>query len=253
MGQKLGQHFLKHKKTAEMIAEAGEISDKDIVLEIGPGKGILTEFLLKKAGKVIAIEKDKELVRYLMDRFRGAKNLKIIEADILSWKVHLETKFPSEKYKIVANIPYYITSRFLRRFLSEETQPELIVLMIQKEVAERVVSKPPRMSLLSNSVQAYGEPKILFHVRKDEFSPPPEVDSSITQIKNISKIFFKENELEEEKFFELLKKGFAHKRKTLKNNLDISGDPFKNCGLNPKARAQELSLNDWVCLYKNQI
>ncbi|MDO8555410.1 MAG: 16S rRNA (adenine(1518)-N(6)/adenine(1519)-N(6))-dimethyltransferase RsmA [bacterium] len=262
--QKLGQHFLKSKKIIEKIVDAAELSKNDTVLEVGPGKGILTEALLEKASKVIAVEKDKELVRYLTDKFEGSKNLTLIHGDIL--------KIPIKDmgYKIVANIPYYITSRFLRQFLTTNPrltdgqapvggqclpagrQPQLMVLMIQKEVAQRIVATAPQMSILSVSVQAYTKPKIICMVSKRYFSPPPKVDSAIIKLENISRAFFTENKIDEEKFFALVKKGFGQKRKMLKNNLNISSETLKNCRISEKARAQELSLENWVCVYRKQ-
>ncbi len=252
--QKLGQHFLKSKRIVAAIVNAAEITKKDIILEVGPGRGILTEALLEKAGKVIAIEKDKELVRYLSDKFSSPKNLVLIEGDILTWKprFHLETGFPSSNYKIVANIPYYITSRFLRKFLTGNPpaggQPKLMVLMVQKEVAKRIVAKPPEMSILSVSVQVYAEPKIVTLVSKRLFSPPPKVDSAVIKLQNISRNFFTKNNLDEKEFFALVKKGFSHKRKILKNNLSMSTYDVKKCKISPQMRAQELSLRDWKCL-----
>ncbi len=244
--QKLGQHFLKSKRIIDVIVNAAEITKEDTILEIGPGRGILTEALLEKAGKVIAIEKDKEFVRYLSDKFSSAKNLALVEGDSLTWKPRFQVK-----YKIVANIPYYITSRFLRKFLTTKKQPGLMVLMIQKEVAKRIVAKPPEMSILSISIQSYAEPKIVTFVSKRLFSPAPKVDSAIIKLQNISRDFFLKNKINEKSFFELVKQGFSHKRKTLKNNLNLASCDdarLKRCKINPQMRAQELSLKDWKCL-----
>ena len=261
--QKLGQHFLKSKKIIEKIIDAAELSKNDTVLEVGPGKGILTEALLEKAGKVIAVEKDIELVRYLSDKFNDYKNLTLIHGDILKIPI------TDMQYKIVANIPYYITSRFLRQFLTASPrltdrqatagrsclpagrQPQLMVLMAQKEVAQRIIATPPQMSILSASVQAYAKPKIICNVSKRYFSPPPKVNSAIIKLENISKAFFTKNKIDEEKFFALIKKGFGQKRKMLKNNLNVSSETLKNCQISEKARAQELSLENWVCIYRN--
>src|SRR3990167_10971638 len=138
----LGQHFLKNKKILEEIARLAELSKKDIVLEIGPGHGELTEFLAQAAGKVIAVEKDRELIPFLEEKFKNQKNVKIISGDILKIR-NLRVK----NYKIVANIPYYITSRFLRTFLEAKNKPKLMVLMVQYEVAKRICAKPPGMNL----------------------------------------------------------------------------------------------------------
>lgn len=242
----LGQNFLKSKKIARKIVNAGKIKPKDVVLEVGPGKGILTEILLEQASRVIAVEKDPLLVEYLRKKFATHKNIEIIEGDILK----LETKsfkLKAGSYKIVANIPYYITSHFLKKFLEAEHQPLSMALTIQKEVAQRIVSVPPQMSLLSLSVQVYGKPKIIDFISKNEFSPVPKVDSAILIIENISKEFFES--INERKFFNLLKNGFSHKRKLLLNNIHSNPEIFDKCELSPKIRAQELSLENWKCLY----
>ena len=156
----LGQHFLKNKKILEEMARSAEISKKDIVLEVGPGLGSLTEILAERAGKVIAIEKDRELIPILREKFKKIKNMEIIEGDILKIK-----NLKLENYKIVANIPYYITSRFLRLFLSQTRfGPKLMVLMVQKEVAERICAKPNKMNLLALSVQSYAKAEIIRYV-----------------------------------------------------------------------------------------
>lgn len=251
---KLGQHFLKSEKIVDKIIEAAEIKKSDVILEIGPGRGVLTEALLKKSKKVISIEKDEQLVEYLKEKFKDCKNLELIHDDIL--KINPFDKLRVKNYKVVANIPYYITGAILKKFLSNEYQPSLMVLMVQKEVAKRIVAKPPQMSVLSVSVQAYGQPKIISYVPKGHFSPPPKVDSAIIKIENISKDFF--NQLSrlnldssiEKAFFGMAKKGFSHKRKMLKNNLNISEETLKKCGISTKCRAQELGLEDWGKLYK---
>ena len=269
----LGQNFLKSEKIAEEIVSAGEVCPDDIVLEVGPGKGILTEKLLEKAKKVIAVEKDEELVYFLSQKFsEEIKNekLELISGDIL----HLEAKLPSE-YKIIANIPYYITSHLLRTFLESDCQPSLMVLMIQKEVAERIVGAKrkakrnfsrftlPRSgvgsdasqnfalpfskeSLLSISVKAYGCPEIIRYAPAGYFSPAPKVDSAVIKISGISKKFFQD--IGEKKFFETVKKGFSQKRKMLINNLKAQKDDFTACNIGEKARAENLSLEQWKCL-----
>ncbi len=163
----LGQHFLKNKKILEEMARAAELSKNDVVWEVGPGTGTLTEVLVLRAKKVIAVEKDRELIPLLQEKFGGRKNIKIIYGDILKFDM---AALKLKNYKIVANIPYYITSRFLRLFLSEtKFRPKLMVLMVQKEVAERICAKPPRMNLLALSVQAYAEPEIIRRVSKNFF------------------------------------------------------------------------------------
>lgn len=249
---KLGQNFLKSKQVVNEIIDSAEISKSDIVLEIGPGKGILTEALLEHAKKVIAIEKDFELYNFLKEKFANQKNLELILGDILSFE---NNKSKIKNYKIVANIPYYITGAIIKKFLSSDNQPSLIVLMIQKEVAGRIVAKDNkpacrqgRESILSISVKAYGHPKIIKKVPAGCFSPTPKVDSAILKINNISKEFFKD--IQEEKFFKLVKKGFSQKRKMLKNNLGISSEFLEKIKMDPKVRAQKLSLEDWKKVLK---
>ena len=147
------------KNIAKEIIDYAHLKKKDIVLEVGPGKGVLTEELIKKAGKVIAVEKDAKLCLYLKEKFKSANNLEIICSDILKFNP-LDYQLKAYKYKIVANLPYYLTSRFLRRFLQSEFQPSMMVLMVQKEVAERIMTKENKESILSLSVKAYGNPQL---------------------------------------------------------------------------------------------
>jgi 16S rRNA (adenine1518-N6/adenine1519-N6)-dimethyltransferase len=244
----LGQNFLKSKKVAERIVEAAGVNKNDVVLEVGPGRGILTNILIQKARCVIAVEKDKELADFLMDEFKDNKKLEIVHYDILKFNPK-NFSLKSHKYKIVANIPYYITSHFLRRFLTSNCQPSLMALMIQKEVAERIVARDKKESLLSISVKSYGCPRIITKVSAKNFSPRPKVDSAIILIDKISKDFFKKSGIEEKHFFGLLRLGFGHKRKMLKNNLKISPEILQKCKIPALSRAEELSLNDWKCLY----
>jgi 16S rRNA (adenine1518-N6/adenine1519-N6)-dimethyltransferase len=244
----LGQNFLKSKTALFKMIEAGEVGPDDTILEVGPGKGVLTEKLLEKAKKVVAVEKDHRLIELLQEKFANeiaAGKFVVLNQDILDFT----PKFDS--YKIIANIPYYITGQFLRKFLENEKQPERIVVMVQKEIAQRIVAKDingqegGKESLLSISVKAYGKPKMTMKVGKENFSPAPKVDSAILAITDISKKFFTENNIDEKRFFEVLKAGFAHKRKKLSSNLkalnvDISRlDNFEN------KRAEEMSLEEW--------
>lgn len=275
----LGQNFLKSQLALKKIIEAGEILTNDIILEIGPGKGALTEKLLsaisashkkadrEKVGKVIAIEKDHELFEFLKIKFEKEiknKKLILIQGDILA---HPQP-FPKgrEHYKIIANIPYNITGAILKKFLTEKNQPELMVLMVQNEVAKRIVARDGKESLLSISVKAYGEPKIIMKVPARYFSPAPKVDSAVIVIKNINrKIFtqpipnpsqreglnplsFGEGVGGEARFWQIARAGFAHKRKKLSNNLkkikNINLEKYKD------KRAEELSLENWLELSK---
>jgi 16S rRNA (adenine1518-N6/adenine1519-N6)-dimethyltransferase len=210
---KLGQHFLKSQNIVNQIIKAAELKKSDAVLEVGPGKGILTKALLENTSKVIAIEKDQSLVQYLKDKFKDTDNLELIEGDIRKYSTF---NIQHSIFKVVANIPYYITSRFLRNFLQTERQPSLMVLMVQKEVAQRIMAQPPHMNKLALSVQAYGKPKIIEKVPKKYFSPQPKVDSAIIKIGGISKDFFIKNKINEKKFFNLIRKA-----RTIFKKLDL--------------------------------
>jgi 16S rRNA (adenine1518-N6/adenine1519-N6)-dimethyltransferase len=257
----LGQNFLKSKVALTKMIEAGEVNNTDIILEVGPGKGVLTEKLLTIAKKVIAVEKDDRLIEFLQEKFaEEIKNnkLELIHGDILD--------FDGEKgeYKIIANIPYYITGQFLRKFLETENQPAKIVVMVQKEIADRIIAKDGKENLLSLSVKAFGEPKKIMKVDKENFSPAPKVDSAILLINNISKRFFVENKISEKDFFELIHAGFAHKRKMLignlkqwlKKNTNINKgvvnleEMFTKIKIPTQIRGEDLSLTDWANLLK---
>lgn len=251
----LGQNFLLDEAVLEKIIAAADLSQNDIVLEIGPGLGILTFALAKKAKQVVAVEKDKKFARILNNelKIRNIKNVKIISADILKIRDFL---FPiHDTYKIVANLPYYITSPAIRMFLETKKKPELLVFMIQKEVGQRICAKPPRMSLLSIMVQFYAEPEIVDYVGKKSFYPEPKVDSTIIKIipkKNLP-------EINAEKFFQLVRAGFSAKRKFLINNLSKKLKTpnsklktiFEQIGIGQKLRAENLSVKNWIKLYEN--
>ncbi|MFH1956682.1 MAG: 16S rRNA (adenine(1518)-N(6)/adenine(1519)-N(6))-dimethyltransferase RsmA [Patescibacteria group bacterium] len=247
----LGQNFLTSKKIVEDIIRAADLKPDDMVLEVGPGKGILTQAILEKIpyGKLIAVEKDKRMVEYLEQKFKNNKNLKIIEGDILKIK-----NYKIKNYKIIANLPYYITSHFLRVFLQSNAQPFLMVLMVQKEVAKRITAHDKKESILSISVKVYGAPKIIKKVPAKYFSPKPKVDSAILLIDNISKDFFRDcatlNVAQyEKKFFTLVKQGFSSKRKMLKNNLKmLDTGCLTRCKIPQNVRAEDLSLENWKCL-----
>lgn len=260
----LGQNFLTSKAVTEDIIKAANLSVKDMVLEIGPGRGFLTEELLKDAGVVVVVEKDDRLVEYLKGKFTKETKegrLIIIHGDILSFNLK-DCGLEAGNYKIIANIPYYITGQILRLFLESDVQPEKMVLMVQKEVAERIVASDGKESILSISIKAYGKPHYIKKVSAKHFSPQPKVDSAILLIDNISKdLFINFNEgsrasiiEKQERFFEIVKTGFAHKRKMLLNNLSDYKDmreAFKNCNIPAKTRAEKLTMEQWVCLKRN--
>jgi 16S rRNA (adenine1518-N6/adenine1519-N6)-dimethyltransferase len=255
MPTKLGQNFLKDKNVVKKIIKSANLTSDDLVVEIGPGKGILTEELAKFAGKVLAVEIDKNLVPSLKNKFKEQKNVEIIEGDILKInlkKLIIDYRLLVTSYKIIANLPYYITSKIIRLFLESETPPSEMVLMVQKEVAERIVAKPGQMSILAVSVQYYADAEILFYVGKENFDPAPEVNSAVIRITHNSQLDT-QNEEYNKKFFKIVRAGFCARRKTLANNLansfhmdrKVVEEKMKSSRIKNTARAQELSMEDW--------
>jgi 16S rRNA (adenine1518-N6/adenine1519-N6)-dimethyltransferase len=250
-----GQNFLKSQVALNKMCEAGKVCSNDIILEIGPGKGALTEKLLEKAKKVFAVEKDDTLVEFLKEKFKNEvkiKKIEIINEDILNFDLK-KYGFKNCKYKIIANIPYNITGAILKNFLSNNIQPKKMILLVQKEVAERIVARGRKESILSLSVKVYGSPKYEMKVSKKYFSPSPKVDSAIINIENISRKNFKSKK-EEEVFFELIKSGFAHKRKLVHKNIEnifnkyggFNGEKLKNFGIDKNARAEDINFEKWL-------
>jgi len=246
----LGQHFLRSERALSTIIESSELNSGDTVLEIGPGEGVLTEKLIENAGKVFAIEKDDELFIKLQNKFMGEEKLELIHGDVLDFD---PSKFKSGHYKLVANIPYNITGAILEKFLSSDYQPVKMVLLVQKEVAERIVARDGKESILSISVKAYGNPKVIETVKAGSFVPMPRVDSAIISIENISKDFFNppSGRFAENRFFEILKAGFSSKRKKLSSNLSLVApkekvqEVFQKLNLNENLRAEDLDILGW--------
>ena len=251
-----GQNFLINEDIYDKIIDTAQLEPGDTVLEVGPGLGFLTFKLSQKAKKVLAVEVDTKIVEALQTIIKAQKikNVKVFHNDILKAKGENFSKIGS--YKIVSNLPYNITSIFLRKFLSLENKPESITLMLQKEVAQRIVSNPPDMSLLSASVKFYAQAEIIFEVGRENFYPSPAVDSAVIKITPIK------NRLadyeEEKKFFSILKIGFSAKRKMLKNNLSTGlkmkvadvENIFLKLGFDSKIRAEQLNIEDWLKIHK---
>ena len=239
----LGQNFLMHQAIADRIADAAKLTKEDVVLEIGPGTGMLTRALLARAGKVIAVETDEELVPRLTETFAkelAEGRLELIHADIRSFD---PASLP-KGYALVANIPYYLSGELFRAFLTAGNKPKTLVFLVQKEVAARI-ARSKKESLLSLSVKAYGTPKLEFLVPRGAFLPAPNVDSAVLSIRGISGRNFS-TAAEEKRFFELLHAGFAHKRKFVRKNLMEAG--FSAGTIPEKTRAEDLTLEDWLRL-----
>ena len=282
----LGQNFLHSQGALRAIIVAGEVVSTDTILEIGPGKGALTQKLLETGAKVIAIEKDGELIPLLTEKFAleiKSGQLDLREGDILELDAKKifgyrknkiisprpsgsplilrgegipkanSRKLTPESYKLIANIPYYITGEIIRKFFEETTQPTRMVLLVEKEVAVRIVAKDNKESILSIACKAYSTPKYIQTVKRDCFNPAPNVDSTIIAFGDISKDIFKENKIKEENFFEVVKLGFSHKRKKLSGNLKPLKDKLNQEKFEEfkDSRAEDLTLGDWVALIKN--
>lgn len=252
----LGQHFLRSERALNSIVEAGNIKPEDVILEIGPGTGALTDKLLGARGLVLAVEKDDKLYEILKTKYNkeiSTGQLTLIHDDILNFEFKNYNLAPSP-YKLISNIPYNITGAILEKFLSAEHQPELIVILVQKEVAERIVGNCGRLastkeSILSISVKAYGKPRYVETVKAGSFAPAPKVDSAIIAINDISKNFF--TNFSEKAFFRLLHAGFRAKRKKLSSNLSVIFEKgevleaFKNLNLDENLRAEDVGIETW--------
>jgi len=249
----LGQNFLISKEVLEKILDAANLKSKDVVLEIGPGIGTLTKELAKKVKQVIAVEKDLKMIKILKETLRDLKNIELIQEDIL--KYDFKSQVP---YKIVANLPYYITSPVLRKFLEIGSKPKEMILMVQKEVAQRIVASPPNMSILAISVQFFAKPKIISFVSKNCFWPQPKVNSAILKISQISMDL---PPIDTDLFFKIVRAGFAQPRKqlvnSLSNELKLEKEKvrklLKENGIKPERRPETLSVKDWIKLTKNII
>ena len=251
--KRLGQRFLIDGDVLQRILSAAELTADDIVLEVGPGLGILTRELAQRAQRVIAIELDDKLANFLKQELVSFPNVMIINEDILKIEPATLLARP-ERYKVVANLPYYITSPVLRHFLEATLKPDLMVVMVQKEVAEAIVAGPGKRSLLSISVQFYGRPTIIGKVPANSFYPAPEVDSAILRIDLYPKPAVAVDDTEG--FFGTVRAGFASPRKQLANSLAQGlGWPkadvlsvLAEASIAPQRRAETLTLEEWAQL-----
>jgi len=245
----LGQNFLRSKGVVSHIISASKIKRGDLILEIGPGQGFLTEDLIESSRNVLSIEKDDRLISKLEEKFASQINsgeLKIVHDDIL--KVNVDD-FDGDEYKVVANIPYYITGQIIKKFLTAKKKPTTMTLMVQKEVADRICTKDGKESILSLSVKLFGEPKYIKTVKKENFSPKPKVDSAILLIENIEERYFHSKD-QELLFFELVKKAFNSKRKKIGTTLKLYELQLKKAKIDLNKRPEKVGIEDWVKLVK---
>jgi 16S rRNA (adenine1518-N6/adenine1519-N6)-dimethyltransferase len=250
----LGQNFLKSKPALKKMVSSASLGENDTVLEIGPGKGALTKELLATGAHVIAVEKDDQLIPFLEDLFKveiASKQFSLIHGDALELDLK-KLKLQQGTWKLVANIPYYITGLLMRHYLESNNQPQSMTVLVQKEVAERVVAKDGKESILSISVKLFGEPAYKGTVSKRYFSPAPKVDSAILHVANITHIYTPE---QEKSFFNLIKLAFGHKRKTIVHNLggtyskETIKEILSKLGKGEQARAEELGIEDWKTFF----
>ena len=255
--KRLGQHFLSDPHHLNRIADAADLIPEDVILEIGPGTGTLTEVLLSRAGLVVAVEIDRDLIAHLRQRLNAPPTLKLVHGDILDVDpTQLITEHAGRPvpYKVVANLPYYITSPILRHLLEASPPPTLIVVTVQEEVARRICATPPHMSILAVSVQFYGEPRIVHRIPRGAFYPPPEVDSAVVRIDVFPSP--RVNVPDRSLFFQVVRAGFGQRRKQLRNALaaglrlsreDITR-ALTHAGIDPRRRAETLTLDEWARL-----
>lgn len=269
--KKYGQNYLISDSPIKKMLAAGELNKDDVVVEIGPGFGILTLSLAPLVKKVVAFEIEKKIKAYWDEKEKEFLNLEVVWGNALTEMKSHKSKVISLKskggstYKVIANLPYQITSHVLRTLLELENKPERIIVMVQKEVADRICAKPNNMSILAVSVQYFGEPKIVTKVDRGNFWPQPKVDSAVLSINNIhkrSELNKKVNHFTDEQFFRVVRAGFASKRKQLWSNLNrvkfnkiLTSDDIKNIVIlatgNEKVRAEELSVEQWILICNN--
>lgn len=251
-----GQHFLTDPNILAKIADAAFVAPGQIVLEIGPGLGHLTRVLAQRGAHVVAVEIDPNLAARLQSDFRDMPSVRILEGDFLARPPRAwlqQAGIERQQYRVVANLPYYITSAILRHLLESEPPPVRIVVLVQREVAQQIAARPPKMNLLGVSVQFYGEPQILSTVPAGAFYPRPKVDSAIITIELKSPL----PPVDPERFFQMVRAGFSARRKQLRNSLsgglalaaDTATRALVRAGIEPTRRAETLTLAEWLRLY----
>lgn len=248
----LGQNFLVETRALEKICELAELSPDDQVLEIGPGTGALTAMMAASAGRVITVELDDRLLPILLEELAAFDNVEVFHRDILNLD---HTSLFAQSFKVVANLPYYITGAVLRHLMVPKKKPQLMVLTVQKEVAERLTAQPGEMSILAVSVQLHGLIRREFAIPAGSFWPKPAVDSAVIRFDK------RESNLipygDEESFLRLVKMGFSSKRKQLQKNLRalisdkvLLNDKLRSAGIDGTRRAETLSIEEWLALYR---
>jgi len=251
----LGQNFIVRRTALDQVIAAASLEDQDLILEIGAGLGALTLELARQSREVFAVEYDARLIPILHKILEGLSNVSIIHGDIL--QLDLTEILGQRRYKIVANIPYQITSLLIRRLMESQSPAQRVVLTIQREVAERIVAKPGDLSLLALSVQVFGQPKIHSYIPAAAFYPQPKVDSSVLTIDMFAQPQIDADEIDQ--FFRIVKAGFSQKRKQLRNALSgglrvssqVAEEIMHGANLSPSRRAQELDLSEWQRLFES--
>lgn len=249
----LSQNFLTDPVALDAIVDAAELSPGDRVVEVGPGLGVLTRRLLAAGASVLAVELDARLAEYLRRELYGLDRFELVEADALS--LHPREMFPGERFKVVANIPYHITSPLLHAFLEGERPPDLTVLLVQLEVAERVAAPPGQMSYLSVFVQNVASAEVVARVPAAAFEPAPDVDSAVLRLRRRDSPAVPVGE-GREPFYRVVQAGFRQRRKQVHNGLsrelpldrEIVEAALAACGVDPERRPQTLSVDEWACL-----
>ena len=252
--KELGQHWLKDRDILAAIADDAELMPEDTVLEIGPGLGTLTSELLRRAGRVVAVEFDPDLARKLPGQFPG-KNLQVVHEDILQFNLG---SLPAG-YKVVANVPYYITSKIIETLMTAENKPSLVVILVQKEVAERVAAGPGDMSILAISAQVFAKARLGVEVPREYFTPPPKVDSQVVILETLAAPLVAPED--EKAFFRVVKAGFAARRKKLRSSIaaglaiskPAAEELLRHANINPDDRAEDLSIEDWLRLARDAV
>jgi len=253
--KRLGQNFLENPAILQRIVDAAELTPDDLVLEIGPGLGTLTRPLAASAGRVLAVELDEHLAAILPGILADCPNVEVIHGDILALDPAILFPERPAGYKVVASLPYYVTSAVLRHLLESLARPCLMVLILQREVARRLVAGPGEMSLLAVSVQFYGRPRIVAHIPAGAFYPPPQVDSAVVRIDVYDQPPVPVDDAGS--FFRVVRAGFSQRRKQLRNALSHGlGRPveeivaaLERAGIAPQRRAETLSLAEWTALW----